>query len=397
MNRSSLALPPTHPAKETKIDSGNKPRGSYCSSPGEEGLSGYSPGWWPRGWEEGDTFSPWFTNLSFQGLNICLPRTLFLLALLGRVSSLKECLILQSAEGSTVSCHGPTEFPSSLPADTVHLSVEFSNLTQLPAAALQGCPSLRELHLSSNRLQALSPELLAPVPQLRVLDLTRNALRSLPPGLFRTSAALSTLVLRENQLRAVSSRWLQVLDALGHLDLAENQLRSLPAGLLASLGALHTLDLGHNLLESLPEGLLRGPRRLQRLHLEGNRLRRLGDGLLAPQPFLRVLFLNDNQLAEVAAGSFRGLKQLDMLDLSNNSLSSTPPGLWAFLGRPTRDMQDGFDVSHNPWVCDKDLVDLCRWLDANRHKMFSQNDTRCAGPEAMRGRRLLDVAELGSL
>jgi hypothetical protein len=25
INRSSLALPPTHPAKETKIDSGNKP------------------------------------------------------------------------------------------------------------------------------------------------------------------------------------------------------------------------------------------------------------------------------------------------------------------------------------------------------------------------------------
>lgn len=99
----------------------------------------------------------------------------------------------------------------------------------------------------------------------------------------------------------------------------------------------------------------------------------------------------------MAAGSFRGLKQLDMLDLSNNSLSSMPPGLWAFLGRPTHDMQDGFDLSRNPWVCDKDLMDLYRWLDANRHKMFSQNDTRCAGPEAVRGQRLLDVAELGSL
>lgn len=351
----------------------------------------------PGDGKKGIYFSPWFTNLSLQDLNTCLARTVFLLALLGRVSTLKECLILQSAEGSTVSCHGPTEFPSSLPADTVHLSVEFSNLTQLPATALQGCSGLRELHLSSNRLQALSPGLLAPVPRLRVLDLTRNALRSLPSGLFSTSANLSTLVLRENQLREVSAQWLQGLDALGHLDLAENQLSSLPSGLLASLGALHTLDLGYNKLESLPEGLLRGPRRLQRLHLEGNQLQRLEDSLLAPQPFLRVLFLNDNQLVEVATGSFQGLQQLDMLDLSNNSLSSTPPGLWAFLGRPTRDMQDGFDISHNPWICDKNLVDLCRWLDANRNKMFSQNDTLCAGPEAMKGQRLLDMAELGSL
>lgn len=286
-------------------------------------------------------------------------------------------------------CHGATEFPSALPADTLHLSVEFSNLTQLPAAALQACRRLRELHLSSNRLQALSPRLLAPVPGLRILDLTRNELRRLPPGLFLASVALRTLVLRDNRLRDASARWLWGLRALGHLDLAGNQLRALPSGFFTGLRALSSLDLGHNLLETLPAGLLRGPRRLQRLHLEGNRLRRLGDDLLALQPFLRVLFLSDNR-------AFRGLQQLDMLDLSNNSLSSTPPGLLASLGRPTRDMQDGFDVSHNPWVCDEDLWDLCRWLHTNRHKMFSQNDTRCAGPEALRGRRLLDVKELGS-
>ncbi|XP_051028697.1 leucine-rich alpha-2-glycoprotein [Acomys russatus] len=315
----------------------------------------------------------------------------------GTGSGLKECLILQSAQGSTVSCQGPSEFPGPLPNDTVHLSVEFSNLTQLPPSALQGYPGLRELHLSSNRLQALLPGLLVSVPRLEVLDLTRNKLSSLPPGLFNASAALRTLVLRENQLQAASEQWLQGLDALGHLDLAGNRLRLLPDELLSRLSTLHTLDLGENLLETLPAGFLLGPRRLQRLHLEGNRLRRLGTDLLAPQPFLRVLFLNDNQLTEVAAGAFRGLKQLDMLDLSNNSLSSTPPGLWGSLGRPAHDMHDGFDVSHNPWVCDKNLVDLYRWLNANKHKMFSQKDTLCAGPEAVRGQRLLEVVGLESL
>ncbi|EGV93701.1 Leucine-rich alpha-2-glycoprotein [Cricetulus griseus] len=86
-----------------------------------------------------------------------------------------------------------------------------------------------------------------------------------------------------------------------------------------------------------------------------------------------------------------------MLDLSNNSLSSIPPRLFASLGRPARDMQDGFDLSHNPWVCNEDLRDLYRWLQDNKHKMFSKNDTRCAGPEALKGRRLLDVVDLESL
>ncbi|XP_012976920.1 leucine-rich alpha-2-glycoprotein isoform X1 [Mesocricetus auratus] len=359
-----------------------------------------SPGWWPRG--GGDIFSPWFPDGSPQDLNPCLSRILFLLALLltsahGISSNLEECLVLQSPEGSTVSCHRVTKFPSPLPADTVHLSVEFSNLTELPARALERCQRLRELHLSSNRLQELSSGLLTPVSGLRVLDLTHNELRGLPLGLFRASAALHTLVLRANQLQNVSALWLWGLRSLEHLDLAENELRVLPDGLVLSLISLSTLDLGYNLLETLPTSLLMGPRRLQRLHLEGNRLRRLGFGMLALQPFLRVLFLNDNRLTEVVPSAFQSLRELDMLDLSNNSLSSTPPGLWASLGRPARDMQDGFDLSHNPWVCNEDLQDLYRWLRANKHKMFSKNDTRCEGPEALRGRRLLDVAELESL
>lgn len=81
-----------------------------------------------------------------------------------------------------------------------------------------------------------------------------------------------------------------------------------------------------------------------------------------------------------------------MLDLSNNLLSSVPRGLWGSLGKPSRDMKDGFDISGNPWVCDHNLHDLRHWLVAKKHRMFSQNDTRCAGPDALRGQTLLEVA-----
>ncbi|XP_053435488.1 leucine-rich alpha-2-glycoprotein isoform X2 [Nycticebus coucang] len=305
----------------------------------------------------------------------------------------KDCLVFHFERGSSVSCHPPAELPSYLPADTVHLVVEFFNLTQLPADLLQGTSKLQELHLSSNRLESLSAKFLLPVPRLRVLDLTHNALTRLPPGLFQASASLDTLVLKENQLEDLEASWLHGLKGLGHLDLSGNRLRKLPAGLLANFTLLHTLDLGDNQLETLQPDLLRGPLRLERLHLEGNRLQVLGKELLKPQPDLRYLFLNNNKLAKVAAGTFQGLRQLDMLDLSNNSLASVPKGLWTPLAQSGRDMHDGFDISNNPWICDQNLNDLYCWLKAKKDKMFSQNDTRCAGPKDMRGRTLLAVAE----
>ncbi|KAF7460950.1 Hypothetical predicted protein [Marmota monax] len=335
------------------------------------------------------TMSPW----SGQQMQ----RTLFLLLLLvalaqGVTPSPKACVTLPSPGGSTVSCLSPARFPAPLPADTVHLVVEFSTLTQLPASALRGAAGLRELHLASNRLQELPAKLLLPVPRLEVLDLTHNHLTQLPPGLFRASAALRVLVLKANRLKALQASWLLGLKALEHLDLSSNSLQTLPPGLLANLVALRTLDLGDNQLETLPPDLLRGPLRLERLHLEENRLQVLGETLLAKQPALRYLFLSDNRLTTVAAGAFHNLKELDMLDLSNNLLSSVPRGLWESLGMPSRDMKDGFDISGNPWVCDQNLDDLCRWLVANKHRMFSQNDTRCAGPDALRGRMLLEVS-----
>ncbi|KAF5921075.1 hypothetical protein HPG69_007571 [Diceros bicornis minor] len=283
-------------------------------------------------------------NQSPGGLNPHLSRTLLLLLLSvasaqGDPPNPNACLVFQSVKGTTVNCHPPAEIPRRLPADTVHLAVEFFNLTQLPADILRGTPKLQELHLSSNRLENLSAEFLLPVPQLK------------------------------------------------------NRLRTLPAGLLANLTDLRVLDLSNNRLETLPPDLLRGPQRLERLHLEGNRLRALEDDLLAPQKDLRHLFLSDNQLAKVAANAFRGLRRLDFLDLSNNSLSSVPKGLWAGLGRPTRDLQDGFDLSQNPWICDGNLRDLFRWLVDNKDKMFFRNDTRCAAPAALKGWTLLAVAE----
>nr|KAF6480955.1 leucine rich alpha-2-glycoprotein 1 [Molossus molossus] len=348
------------------------------------------------------TMSSWSPerNQSPRGLDPHFSRTLFLLLLIvaplaqGVTPDPEACQVFQSDNGSSINCHPPAKVPQYFPADTIYLSVEFFNLTQLPPDTLQGIPNLQELHLSSNGLESLSANFLLPVPQLKVLDLTHNALTRLPPGLFWGSAALHTLVLKENQLEVLETLWLHGLKALRHLDLSGNHLRTLPPGLLANFTDLRILDLGNNQLETLPPDLLRGPVKLERLHLEGNRLRVLEEGLLVPQPNLRYLFLNDNQLTMVAASAFRGLKQLDMLDLSNNSLTSVPKGLWTSLGQPgaARDMKDGFDISGNPWICDQNLDDLYQWLVDNKDKMFFRNNTCCTEPTAMKGQTLLAAA-----
>ncbi|XP_066131430.1 leucine-rich alpha-2-glycoprotein [Saccopteryx bilineata] len=348
------------------------------------------------------TMSSWSPgrNQSPGGLDSHLSRTLFLLLLVVATSAQKiapnpeACQVFHSVNGSSVTCYPPAKLPHNLSGDTIYLSVEFFNLTQLPLSILEGVSNLQELHLSSNGLESLSAKCLLPVPKLKVLDLTRNALTQLPTGLFQGSAALHTLVLQENQLEVLETSWLHGLKALRHLDLSGNRLRMLPPGLLANFTDLCILNLGNNQLETLPSDLLRGPLKLEWLYLNGNRLQVLPEGLLVPQTNLQYLFLNDNQLGTVAASALQGLKQLDMLDLSNNSLKSVPKGFWSSLGRPGagRDMKDGFDISGNRWTCDQNLDDLYQWLVDNKDKMFFRNSTCCAEPKAMEGKTLLAAA-----
>ncbi|XP_049644268.1 leucine-rich alpha-2-glycoprotein-like [Suncus etruscus] len=323
-----------------------------------------------------------------------LARSLFPLLLIVAFSAHPNtaCIVLHLKNGTSVGCFPPEQVPRTLPENTIHVVVEFFNLTKLPKEFLQSAPNLRQLHLSNNQLQNLSTNLLRPVPRLQVLDLTRNAITELTPGLFELSEALQTLVVKENRLQQLEASSLQGLCALEHLDLSGNQLSALPLGLLANLTRLRILDVSANRLEALPPDLLRGPQQLERLHLEGNRLRVLEKLVLAPQPHLRYLFLGDNQLQEVEAGAFQHLLQLDMLDLANNSLSRVPEGLLGSLGQPGRAMADGFDLSSNPWVCGPDLDHLYRWLLANEEKMFSKEETLCAEPAHLRGQKLLDLA-----
>ncbi len=111
-----------------------------------------------------------------------------------------------------------------------------------PYLALE--PTIEEVYLAQNRLEALPPALLN-LPHLRVLHVADNQIAILPSALTQ-------------------------LSQLERLYLAHNRLRALPWG-LGDLHRLQVLDLSYNHLTEVPAEILDLPR-LERLDLRGNPL-----------------------------------------------------------------------------------------------------------------------------
>ncbi|XP_061432546.1 leucine-rich repeat-containing protein 3-like [Lethenteron reissneri] len=87
--------------------------------------------------------------------------------------------------GIHVKCSGAgfSSVPEDLPAATSRLLLDANLIASLPPAVLRHLPALRELDLSGNRLEAISPGAFdGAARSLELLDLSANRLRSLRPA-----------------------------------------------------------------------------------------------------------------------------------------------------------------------------------------------------------------------
>uniref|UniRef100_UPI0039C61B32 COR domain-containing protein n=2 Tax=unclassified Anabaena TaxID=2619674 RepID=UPI0039C61B32 len=125
--------------------------------------------------------------------------------------------------------------------------------------------NLRSLHLGSNQLSSLPPEIVQ-LTNLRSLHLGSNQLSSLPPEIVQLTH-LQTLDLDNNQLSSLAPEIVQ-LTHLQTLYLDNNQLSSL-APEIVQLTHLQTLYLDNNQLSSLP-GEIRQLPNLEKLDLRRN-------------------------------------------------------------------------------------------------------------------------------
>lgn len=107
---------------------------------------------------------------------------------------------------------------------------------------------MESLDLSSNRLEKISADALAPLTRLERLNLQDNNLHALDPSAFRKLQNLMSLFLGQYKMAELPRELFQGPARLRHLSLESNQLEHVPEGLLEPLRSLEEqgLDLTSN-------------------------------------------------------------------------------------------------------------------------------------------------------
>ncbi|NWI53220.1 NRROS regulator, partial [Calyptomena viridis] len=225
--------------------------------------------------------------------------------------------------------------------------------------------SLRLLDMSQNQVWGLPEGFLAQMPSLTQLKLNQNCLEAFQLLEEGSLAMLTELDLSQNWLAELGAE-VGVRDILPNLqlfNLSTNRLRTLPPGVFTHTRRITTMDLSHNRVDLCPqpdvEGEvesppcvdIRGVETLTHLSLVGCGLRGLsghpfqGTSLrhldLSDNPqvlsgdlawlqdlalTLQVLSLRNTSLSS-AAMDFSALNSLELLDLSRNSLTDFPTSL----------------------------------------------------------------------
>ncbi|XP_027024178.1 extracellular matrix protein 2 isoform X1 [Tachysurus fulvidraco] len=181
----------------------------------------------------------------------------------------------------------------------IYLRLDDNDFRAIPS----GLPSsLKELHLSDNRIEVVHAGLLNKTVNLRVLNLSHNKIR---------------------EDRIAPRAWIH-LRKLETLDLSHNKLVHVPSFLPVGLVQL---SLHHNQIERIPGYVFAHMQPgLVSIHLSYNRLRE--DGInqvsfLGLRHSLNELLLDHNQLREIPRGIIQ-LRALQVLRLNHNYISSVP-------------------------------------------------------------------------
>jgi len=221
------------------------------------------------------------------------------------------------------------------------LKVAYFPGAMLPAGALARLPTLRELHLTSGSLEALTAaDVTGQRTALEVLDISGNKLREFPTDAIRTLAGLKSLNVRANLIDhlgggSVVSRSLAELDVSHHaldraginstafdgvatvlrrLVMSHCHLLDRHAPAVARASGLVELVVSFNHLTSVRTFVADLPR-LERLDVQNNSVSILTTASLPSPRCLRALNLAYNPLKDVHPNAFVELRSLEDLKL----------------------------------------------------------------------------------
>lgn len=191
--------------------------------------------------------------------------------------------------------------------------------------------SLRLLDMSQNQVWGLPDDFLAQMPSLTQLKLNQNCLEAFHLPEEDPLAMLAELDLSQNQLVELGVG--DILPNLQLFNLSTNRLQALPPGIFTHTRKITTLDLSHNRVELCPqpgeaESLscvdIRGVESLTHLSLAGCGLQGLGSRPFQGTSLVHLDLSDNHQLLSGDLGWLQDLVlTLQVLSLRNTSLSSS--------------------------------------------------------------------------
>ncbi|XP_046727739.1 extracellular matrix protein 2 isoform X2 [Silurus meridionalis] len=216
-----------------------------------------------------------------------------------------------------------------LPPSLLELKINDNKLSGLTPHSFKGLSQLLTLEMEDNHFHDgnVSPVAFRPLKKLIYLRLDDNDFRAIPSGL---PASLKELHLSDNRIEVVHAGLLNKTVNLRILNLSHNKIREdrIAPRAWFHLRKLETLDLSHNKLVHVPSFL---PVGLVQLTLHHNQIERIPGYVFAHmQPGLSSLHLSYNRLREdgINEVSFLGLRHsLNELLLDHNQLREIPRGI----------------------------------------------------------------------
>eukprot|EP00752_Nemacystus_decipiens_P014395 g12804.t1 len=236
-------------------------------------------------------------------------------------------------------------------AALLHLDLHHNQLSGSIPAELGNLAALQQLWLVNNQLSGSIPADLGNLAALQQLCLGHNQLSGSIPADLGNLAALQHLYLGDNQLSGSIPAELGNLAALQQLWLVNNQLSgSIPAN-LGNVTALQHLGLANNQLSGSIPADLGNLAALQHLYLGDNQLSGSIPADLGNLSALQHLWLQHNQLSGSVPEELGKLTALKKLVLNRNELTGIGTGDRSKFLLPglLRQLELGFDLSHNPW------------------------------------------------
>jgi internalin A len=198
--------------------------------------------------------------------------------------------------------------------ENISLQLNSKNLTNFPDKIFQ-TSNLKNLFMNYNQIQLIPKSILLLSTSLRNLHLSANKISELPIE-FCKLYELQTLNLSKNKISTFPEQFGE-LKNLKTLDLFMNNIKELPESIL-SLTNLYNLNLGSNKIKELPEGF-QALINLAELDLSSNFLSNIFASLPKLKSLYRLLMLS-NDLKVVEKENAISSESLKWIDLSYNML-----------------------------------------------------------------------------